>query len=89
MNSVMYIVVAMSAALAFAVLFTLATTNISERERELATIKVLGFHDREVHQYVDKETLILVCIGIVLGVICIAAALTAAVIHYRKKDLAA
>lgn len=68
MNSVVYIVIAMSAALAFAVLFTLATTNISERERELATIKVLGFFDREVHSYVDKETFILVGIGIVLGI---------------------
>lgn len=67
MNSVVYIVIAMSAALAFAVLFTLATTNISERERELATIKVLGFYDREVHLYVDKETLLLVGIGIVFG----------------------
>ena len=48
-------------------LFTLATTNISERERELATIKVLGFYDAEVHLYVNKETLILTGIGILLG----------------------
>ena len=43
----------MAAGLAFAVLFTLSTTNISERSRELATIKVLGFYDREVHLYVN------------------------------------
>ena len=49
------------------VLFTLATTNISERIRELSTIKVLGFFDREVHLYVNKETLILTGIGILLG----------------------
>ena len=42
-NMVVYIVIIMAAALAFVVLFTLSTTNISERSRELATIKVLGF----------------------------------------------
>ncbi|MGN1192050.1 MAG: FtsX-like permease family protein [Dorea sp.] len=67
-NMIVYVVIIMSAALAFVVLFTLSTTNISERERELATIKVLGFFDNEVHLYVNKETLILTLIGIVLGV---------------------
>lgn len=67
-NMVVYIVIIMAATLAFAVLFTLATTNISERMRELATIKVLGFYDREVHSYVNKETMILTGIGMVLGV---------------------
>ena len=57
----------MAAGLAFVVLFTLSATNISERIRELATIKVLGFYDREVHLYVNKETLILTGIGILLG----------------------
>ncbi len=66
-NMVVAIVITLAAALAFVVLFTLSTTNISERERELATIKVLGFFDREVHLYVNKETLILTTIGIVLG----------------------
>lgn len=66
-NAVVYIIIAMSAALAFVVLFTLSTTNISERVRELATIKVLGFYDREVHQYIDRETVILAIIGILLG----------------------
>jgi putative ABC transport system permease protein len=64
---VVAIVITLAAALAFVVLFTLATTNISERERELATIKVLGFFDKEVHLYVNKETLILTSIGITLG----------------------
>ena len=67
-NMVVYIVIIMAATLAFAVLFTLATTNISERIRELATIKVLGFYDHEVHSYVNKETMILTGIGILLGV---------------------
>lgn len=66
-NAVVAIVLGMAAALAFAVLFTLSTTNISERERELATIKVLGFRPREVHHYVNKETIILTLIGIVCG----------------------
>ena len=66
-NLVVTIVITLAAALAFVVLFTLSTTNISERERELATIKVLGFFDREVHLYVNKETLILTTIGILLG----------------------
>ena len=64
---VVYIVIILAAALAFVVLFTLATTNISERERELATIKVLGFFDKEVYAYVNKETLILTALGILLG----------------------
>lgn len=66
-NLVVAIIITLAAALAFVVLFTLSTTNISERERELATIKVLGFYDREVHAYVNKETLILTGIGILLG----------------------
>ncbi len=66
-NSVVVLVTVLAAGLAFVVLFTLATTNISERERELATIKVLGFFDREVHLYVNKETLILTLIGILFG----------------------
>lgn len=66
-NMVVYIVIILAAGLALVVLFTLSTTNISERERELATIKVLGFYDREVHLYVNKETLILTVIGILFG----------------------
>ncbi|MGI5988730.1 MAG: FtsX-like permease family protein [Lachnospiraceae bacterium] len=67
-NTVVYVVIIMSAALAFTVLYTLETTNISERERELATIKVLGFFDREVSLYVNKEVFILTLIGIVAGI---------------------
>ncbi|MBQ3029753.1 MAG: ABC transporter permease, partial [Agathobacter sp.] len=66
-NLVVTIVITLAAALAFVVLFTLSTTNISERERELATIKVLGFFDREVHAYVNKETIILTTLGMLLG----------------------
>ena len=66
-NLVVYVVLVLAACLAFVVLFTLASINISERERELATIKVLGFFDKEVHSYVNKETLILTIIGILIG----------------------
>lgn len=66
-HTVVYIITLLAAGLAFVVLFTLSSTNISERERELATIKVLGFFDGEVHQYVHKETLILTLAGIILG----------------------
>lgn len=64
---VVYVVTVMAGALAFAVVFTLSNTNISERERELATIKVLGFRRREVYRYINKETIILTLIGIVAG----------------------
>ncbi|TPF86269.1 hypothetical protein BW13_05550 [Bifidobacterium sp. UTCIF-37] len=63
-------IVVMAAILAVVVLYTLASTNISERERELATIKVLGFRKREVHGYVNKEMLLLACLGIAIGLPC-------------------
>ena len=66
-NTVVYVVIALAAALSFTVVFTLSNTNISERERELATIKVLGFRAHEVHRYINKETLILTGMGVVVG----------------------
>lgn len=66
-NAVMLLIIVMAGGLAFVVLFTLSNTNISERVRELATIKVLGFYDNEVHQYVNKEMLLLTMAGILLG----------------------
>ncbi len=66
-NMIVYLLIGMSAALAFAVLFTLSNINISERERELATVKVLGFLPKEVYSYVNKETFILTLLGILLG----------------------
>lgn len=72
MNSLNYVVIILivsAGLLAFVVLYNLANVNISERIRELATIKVLGFYDKEVYNYVSRETLILTIIGIVLGLI--------------------
>ncbi len=66
-NAVMLLILVMAGGLAFVVLFTLSNTNISERVRELATIKVLGFYDNEVYQYVNKETLLLTATGIIIG----------------------
>ena len=67
-NYVVVLLVILAAGLSFVVLFTLATTNISERERELATIKVLGFRRKEVHTYVNKETIVLTLIGTLAGI---------------------
>ena len=70
MNSLNYVVIILivsAGLLAFVVLYNLSNVNISERIRELATIKVLGFYDKEVYKYVARETIILTVIGIVLG----------------------
>lgn len=72
LKSLKYIVgvlIVSSGILAFVVLYNLSTVNISERKRELATIKVLGFYDKEVHQYLSKETKLLTVIGIALGLL--------------------
>ena len=72
MNSLNYVVVVLivsAGLLAFVVLYNLSNINISERIRELATIKVLGFYDREVYDYVTREMIILTIIGIVLGLV--------------------
>lgn len=72
MNSLNYVVVILivsAGLLAFVVLYNLSNVNISERIRELATIKVLGFYDREVYSYITRETILLTIIGIILGLI--------------------
>lgn len=53
--------------LAFVVLYNLTNINVSERERELSTIKVLGFFDKEVTMYIYRENIILTLMGIVVG----------------------
>lgn len=67
LNYVVIILVVAAALLNFIVLYNLSNLNISERSREIATIKVLGFYDREVYGYLDRETVILTFIGIILG----------------------
>lgn len=67
LNYVVIVLIVSAGLLAFVVLYNLSNVNISERIRELATIKVLGFYDKEVYRYVTRETIILTAIGIVLG----------------------
>ncbi len=63
------IIITAAAALAFVVLYNLTNINITERIRELATLKVLGFFDREVTAYVYRENIFLTLFGIVLGLV--------------------
>lgn len=72
LNSLNYVVIVLivsAALLAFVVLYNLANVNISERKREIATLKVLGFYNSEVDNYINKESIILTIIGIGLGLI--------------------
>ena len=69
LNSVVLILIVLSGALSFVVLYNLSYINISERKREIATLKVLGFTDKEVDDYIVKETIILTIMGIVFGLI--------------------
>ncbi len=66
---VVFVLVLCAAMLAFVVLYNLSNVNISERMREIATIKVLGFTEKEVNAYVNRETLILALIGSVVGLV--------------------
>ena len=70
MQSLRYIVLVVvlgAAALAFIVLYNLTNINITEREREIATIKVLGFYDGETNRYVFRENIILTVLGALVG----------------------
>ncbi len=69
LNYVVIILIVSAGLLAFVVLYNLSNVNISERIRELATIKVLGFYDKEVYLYITRETIILTIIGILLGLV--------------------
>lgn len=67
LNAVVWLVIGSAGALAFIVLFNLSNINITERVREVATIKVLGFYPRETGAYVFRENLVLTLMGIVVG----------------------
>ena len=67
LNSIVVLIVVFAGLLAFVVLYNLTNINISERIREIATIKVLGFHNNEVTSYVYRENIILTIIGGALG----------------------
>ncbi|MFQ9515015.1 MAG: FtsX-like permease family protein [Eubacterium sp.] len=69
MDSIVYVLVISAGALAFIVLYNLNNINIAERRRELATLKVLGFYDKEVAEYIYRENVIITIMGIGLGMI--------------------
>ena len=64
---VVIVIIIASGSLAFVVLYNLININVSERIREISTIKVLGFHDREVDMYIFRENIILTILGILTG----------------------
>lgn len=69
LQTIMTILVLLSILLGLVILYNLTIINMSERIRELSTIKVLGFHNREVTMYIYRETIVLSIIGIVVGLV--------------------
>lgn len=69
LDVVILVLIVSAGMLAFVVLYNLNNINITERQRELATLKVLGFYDGEVSQYVLRENVILTALGIVFGAV--------------------
>lgn len=69
MDLVVLILIFCAGMLAFIVLYNLTNINITERQREIATIKVLGFYDREVSMYVYRETIMLTLMGCLIGLL--------------------
>ena len=72
LNSVVVLIIVCAAALAAVVLYNLISVNLAERKKELATIKVLGFYDKEVYRYIFREIDLLAlmgsCVGLLLGI---------------------
>ena len=69
LNIVVYVLLISAGLLAFVVLYNLNNVNIGERIREIATIKVLGFYDGEVSEYINRESIILTIIGAIFGLL--------------------
>ncbi len=69
LDMVVWVLIVAAGLLALVVLYNLLNSNISERIRELATIKVLGFYDREVYEYIGRETIVLTILGILIGLV--------------------
>lgn len=69
LNYVIIVLIVSAGALAFIVLYNLTNINVSERLREIATIKVLGFYDKEVSAYVYRENIILTMLGALVGLV--------------------
>ena len=67
MNYIVFLIIVCAGSLAFIVLYNLTNINITERIREIATIKVLGFYARETADYVFRENLVLTAMGALVG----------------------
>lgn len=67
LEAIMLVLIALSILLAVVILYNLTNINVAERIRELSTIKVLGFHNKEVTLYIYRETMVLSVVGIVTG----------------------
>ena len=67
LNSVVIILILLASMLSFIVLYNLSNINIQERKREIATLKVLGFYNKEVDNYITKENIIITIFGIIIG----------------------
>lgn len=67
LNKIMVVLIVVATLLAVVILYNLTTINVSERLRELSTIKVLGFYDGEVTMYIYRETMVLTALGILVG----------------------
>lgn len=69
LNSIVILLTVFSGLLAFVVLYNLSYINISERKREVASLKVLGFYNKEVDNYIIKENIIITILGIIIGIL--------------------
>ena len=69
LNSVVVVLIVSSAILAFVILYNLSNINISERKREISTLKVLGFYDEEIDAYITKENYFITIVGISIGLV--------------------
>ena len=67
LNYIVLVIIICAGLLAFIVLYNLTNINISERQREIATIKVLGFHKMETAMYIYRETILLTLLGCIFG----------------------
>lgn len=67
LNKIMTVLILLAALLAVVILYNLTNINVSERMRELSTIKVLGFYDKEVTMYIYRETILLTFLGVLTG----------------------
>lgn len=86
LGPIVFLFIFLSGILSFVVLYNLTNINVSERIRELSTIKVLGFYDGEVTMYIARENIVLTLMGIVVGYF-VGNALTAYILHQAATAL--